>query len=373
MECIINKQNLYKRDTFIFSKKNKIINDNINIDNFFNLNICTINTRLSQSVNYKNKIDELLEFIKVSDLDIICLQGICDTKILKLIAKKIYILNKEVENIGYSMFPMIDQFYFQHDATCYNSDDIIKMTWSNSNDMSLLNIDCLIISKYDIISGTKIELKGYIKNKYAVVANINVNGILISIYNVSLTGDYIGTINSSIRKYQIKQLKSIISSNLEKIKTDNLYSKYNIRGIHIISCLGCMQELLNDEINDEYLSFTRTLKSIDIYRYIQSLKSIIPDNSIDSTNVEGYRSNYILLYCENPINLQTPDSISEKIYDNHKIVVINSMIIKLLKLYEDYPVVATFMIENVLNNLNNSDIKSVKSIDSDVAIEIIDT
>ena len=344
-------ENLYRRNTFIFSKDKTIAtNNDVDTTNFFNLNICTFNTRLSQSVNYKNKIDELIDFIEKSDLDIICLQGIRDIKILKIIAKKLFVFNKESKGTSFSIFPVIDSFYFQHnDQIDHNSDDIIKITWSNSNDVSLCNIDCLIISKYDIISGTKSEIRGYEKEKYAFVANINVRGILVSIYNVSLTGDFIGTTNGPVRKHQIRQLKLIVSANSDKLKTDNCYSEYDKKNIHIISCLGCIQELFNGEINDEYLLFTRTLKVIDIYRYIQSLKNVVANNMNDSTNIEGYRSNYMLLYCE---DLQTPNQISEKIYNDHKIVIINSIITKLLKSYEDYPVITTFLVEKSMLNIS---------------------
>jgi len=356
---------------------------NNNIDNFHKLTICSFDVRLMQSANYKKKIDELMNFIQSSNIDIICLQGIHNTRLLKFIIKKILLLNIDQHNPFFHTFPTIDtsQLYQDTDNTLNNRNDVLKITWSKSNDQDLSNIDCLIISKFRIISCGKEEMKwdNITENRFVYVTNINFNGILLSIYNAGFLNDFIGISNSPIRRCQIKQLKKIINANTENIKRDkHIYKMAINENINIITCLANITEILNNDINPEYLHFIRTLKCIDVYRYVQTIKQKYSNNKKDATTLCGLRMNYVLLYCDDDNLNENLDNTSGNIackienivYKNNKLIIVNSTINKMLVYYDDYPIISSFLIEKQLSV--RKDDESSSGDEEDIAIEIDD-
>ncbi len=342
--------------------------------------MCSFDVRLMQSANYKKKIDELINFIYVSNIDIICLQGIHDTKLLKCIIKKILLFNTNQpnDNVFYT-FPAVELDQ-ETDNTLNNYNDVLKITWSKSNDQDLTNVDCLVVSKFRIITSSKVEMKwdNITENRFAYISNIDFNGVLLSIYNVSFLNDFVGISNAPIRKYQIRQLKKIIDANIDGIDRDKkFYEMVDNRNIHIISCLANITEMLNNDINNEYLYFIRTIKCIDIYRYIQTIKHNSSNNKKDATTLCGLRMNYILLYCnDNNLNdtLNQQENIASKIeniiYKNNKIVLINSIINKTLVYYDDYPIISSFLIEQ--KSYKNQLDQQSQCEDDDIAVEIDD-
>ena len=356
-------------------------NDIIDINNFHKLNVCSFDVRLMQSANYKKKIDELINFIQLSNIDVICLQGIHDTKLLKCIIKKILLSNTNHPNENnFYTFPTLDvsQLHLDTDNMADNYSNVLRVTWSKSNDQDLTNIDCLIVSKFRIITSSKVEVKwdNITENRFAYISNIDFNGILLSIYNVSFLNDFVGISNIPIRKFQIRQLKKIIDANTECIDRDKkFYEMVNNKNIHIISCLANITEMLNNDINNEYLYFIRTIKCIDVYRYIQTVKRNCPKNKKDATTLCGLRMNYILLYCnDDKLNdiLNQQENIAYKIeniiFNNNKIIIINSIINRTLTYYDDYPIISSFLVEKVLQkNQSGSQLE-----DDEVVVEIGD-
>lgn len=337
---------------------------------YHKLIICTFDVKLIQSANYKKKIDELINFICASNNDVICLQGINDVKLLKNIINRVNGLNNDTNiDAKFYVFPNIDK---PSDKTLNNYADIFKITWTKSTEQDLSNVDCLIISKYPIISTSKIEMKwdNILEFKYVYIANIDFNGVLISIYNAAFMNDFIGISNVQIRKSQIKLLKDIIETNIEHLteSAKTKYKSYCFRHIHIIACLSNITELLNDDINNEYLYFLRMVKCIDAYRYIRSIKCIDANNKKDATTSCGLRTNYILVYCDKKISNDMTENIIHTIgnalFKNNKLIIVNSIINKSLLYYDDFPIITTFLLEKSDSILNDT------VDDSDVAISI---
>jgi hypothetical protein len=318
----------------------KTINDSNN-DKFHELNICAFNVRLYQSTMYQEKIQKLINFIYTSKYDIICLHGIHDVKILKTIINKIHTHNNiDIKN-KLITYPLIETFINNKQYDDVN--DIIQITWSGSDNIDFTAVDSLIISRHEIITGSKINIPN--SEKYFYVANINFNNIIISIYNTSFKNDFVGTSNSVIRKIEIDQLKDLIECNNENIKMDNFYDGYANRCIHVICCQANIVELSNNDINNEYLYFIRSLCALDTYRYIQTIKGKTINNAIDATNIGGSRCDYILVGNLKNDEFEHIENIEKSIYEHNKLLVVNSTIKPNIHLYEDYPIITSFYVE----------------------------
>lgn len=358
------------------NKNTTIINPVINVDEELNeLNICTFNTRLFQSINYSEKIDNLINFITTSDCNVICLQGINDVKLLRIIIKKLFKHNLNDNLNKLTTYPMIESFYLNTEysgellVNDTASAEVMKITWSNSDGDNMAEIDSLIITKENIISGSKLPLKSFELNSKVTnvyIANIEWNNTIISIYNTSFQSDFVGISHEQQRKIQIKELRDIVLENYKNVMTCEDYVEYNKKGINIICCQSSIRELLNNTINPEYLYFTRTLNSLDTYRYVQTLKGITINSDYDSTDISGARSSYILLAGLNTHNFENIELIGKELFNTHNLIIVNAKI-KKFKLYEDFIVSTTFLSKH----LNKQETISKENKLEDIAIEII--
>jgi hypothetical protein len=311
------------------------------------------------------KIKKLINFITTSDCNIVCLQGINDTKLLKLIVKYIFISNLEsTSDKKLTTYPMLDTF-------CLTSDiDIIKVTWSNSDDDNSLNgVNSLIISKENIISGSILKITSFELKKlhgWIYVANIEWNGIIVSVYNATFQSNFVGVSNNEIRKIQIKELNTIVLENTKNINQNDEYANFGNKNINIICCQSNIQELLNNDINGEYLYFTRTLKSLDTYRYVQSLKGKQLNIPYDATDISGSRNNYILLSNLDTIGFEKIENIGDMLYEKYNILVINSKIQK-FKLFEDNMIITSFLSKQ----FEEKEIQKKLTAFDEIAVEIV--
>lgn len=354
-----------------FNKK-KIINS-IAKDDLIELNVCTLNTRFFQSVNYLEKINLLINFIINSDIEIICLQEINDVRLTRTIVKKIFKYNLTSKTKKLVTYPMTELFYLtDKDSNEFlmndtDSAEIMRLTWSNSDDNNITEIDSLIITKENIISSSKVMLKSFTLNTkptYVYIANIEWNNTIVSIYNTTFQNDYVGISHEDQRKTQINELNEIIIKNNENINKMNDYMEYNKKNINIVCCQSNIKELLNNTINKEYLYLTRKLNSLDTYRYVQTLKGIVINNEKDSTDVSGMRNNYVLLAGLNTEKFENFKLIGKELYDSHNLIIVNAKI-KKIKLFEDYAVIVTFLSKRLLKL-----IKPMEDLTENIAIEI---
>jgi hypothetical protein len=210
------------------------------------------------------------------------------------------------------------------------------------------------------------------ENKFVYVSNINFNNILLSVYNIAFLNDFIGISNTSVRKRQIKQLKEIIRLNTLEIESDT-YNSYDKRNIHVLTCLSNITELLNDDINNEYLYFIRYIKCIDIYRYTQTVKCIGSDNKKDATTICGLRTNYILLFCDDVKLINNLPQLENIIYKNNKLIITNSIIYKSLTCYNNYPIISSFLLKKYMptnQSFQRTGDEKIDSSNEDEAFEI---
>lgn len=322
-------------------KMNKSIHDQINI--------CSLYADLSTSVLVDNKINSIIElfFNDEYNIDILCLRGIADTKICKMILRKLY----KYGDIRMYTYPSMDTF----GITIKNS---LEMTLSKSNDDDIDVIDELILSKYPIISSTKIKLH---KN-YIYICNIEFYDTIVGIYNCELPDDNISESNKYLRTLCISELKNAILHNSEEILRNTRISSYN--HIHIVCSSLNIDEMINKQINTEYLECLRTIEGLDLYRYVRTIKHMPIDNFKDSTNIKGNRSDYILFILNNFNAIDDLNNIKKILYNDKKCVVSNCILIKHLPYLDNYPVLASLMIKrNIIHSVPNNTKEHVEEID----------
>lgn len=299
---------------------------------YHKLKICSFNTRFDQTANSKDKIDQLCKFILSSDFDILCLQNINDSKVIKHIAKKIhdYNLSTHAKRV-LQTYPIVESCRSAEIST----NDTLKITWSRSNSNDVISeINSLVITKHEIISGSRADINTYI-------CNIDFNGIIVSIYNVN---DALKNMRLQIKKPHVETLKNIISSNHISVLSDEIYGPYKKRNIHLVCCQTHINEINDNAASEEYLLFTRTLVALDVYRYIQTIKKQTAGVH-DATNSGGTRNNYILLANLDPresLGFDNINNISKSLQYNQKILVKKTNTNKTMSLFDDYPIEITF-------------------------------
>jgi hypothetical protein len=337
----------------IFFKRQKQIELKKNLSDFKTINICSFNIKFYHSIDCTDKIQSLINLIQDDNeqIDIICLQNICNKQILKQIIIKIINLNNDINTkkklYTYPVFDILQQFI----PNINTSKNILDLIWSRSSDDDNGDIESIIISKYPIISSAKIELSDVIFNKiqYLYLININFNNIIISVYNVTLCDDTIGVSNKNIRTQQINELKQIIDLNKEtlcKEKTTEIYSSYEYRNIHILCSQLNINEFQNDELNSELVDCFRRLSGLDIYRYVQYIKNKNPDLDIDCTGIGPERTNYIILLNDNNSEIENIKNIANILYKKMKIIIYNSYIVKNIPLFKNNIVKITLLIKD---------------------------
>ena len=302
----------------------------------------SLNLRLIDSTTYNDKLNEIINIISNPNNDIICFQGINNDNSLKKITKIIEQYN--ISNNKLSTYPQINTANYSPSQS-NKLLNVMKLTWNNIYDIESC-IDCLIITKHNIINGTKIEISDNDNNnnkKYCLLININFKGTIISVYNCDLEDDLIGISLSESRKHQISKLVGPMAlSNIDHINKHLI--KYKYLGIHVLCCQTNISELHNNRVNPEYIHLMQKLNALDTYRYVQLIKKIKEDITNDSTTINKHRTNYILLIQLNTASFQDVLLIGKYLNDNHKILITNSIINKNTDIFEDYPSITTFVL-----------------------------
>ena len=318
------------------------------------LKISTFDVNLYDNINIHDYIDNITNYIfsdiHNNDIDIICLQGISDVKMMILLIDSI----KKMGNIllkAYSIVPYVD--------TTINTSTSFEMTWNTSGNTVAINnqqdnIGGLILSKYPIINNTCIDiiqdknLHSKLNNsKKVIIANINVNGYLVSVYNIKLTEDYLGVNNSEFRKHEVNTLKYIIMSNSVEIKKSIAQNNTKIidRDVHIVCGNFNIPEIKNNEVNLEMTNIFKILKCVDIFRCLENTINI---DNYGHTNIQGTRDCYInlILFKHNDMNeLLNSKDILRKVYADHNIIAVLCYAVKHIKFATYYPVESIILID----------------------------
>ena len=226
---------------------NKTSNKNTNdiYNDFCPYRIATLYADIDETINKKKKISAIVEYFMRSyygyNIDVLCIQGIHGYKILKEI---IYAFKKRInqyndENtMGYNKAIYLE-YYPDIDCSKFENKGIY---WSTSEtDINIKYHDKLIISRHGILQSADIQIGRKYTNripnmdiinnsqkrehmhvttnilnnesddiyndyKYMQIVNINVDGILVSVYNVELESDNIGISNNKERKIQLSEI-----------------------------------------------------------------------------------------------------------------------------------------------------------------------
>lgn len=314
-------------------------------DNFCPLRIATLYADIDESINTHQKIETIVEYFMKPHhgwyVDVLCIQGIRSVKILK---ELISCFKRTIDNyndtnrkksIYLEYFPDIDvDLENNHESDVY---------WSTSESINIEYYDKLVISRHSILQSADVQIgsdKHDLNNssssdsdevqnmfKYVQIVNLNVDGTYISIYNVDLEDECIGISNVKERKKQLRELKEIIEDNRQKASNidvrqfvygDNVYVACN-RNIHIVVGAFHINEIKNGSLNSEYVKMCTLLNAFDIHRWVSYLRK----DTFKVSNVKFTKDIYTLLISNIP-----DSSRSQKLYEEHKMVVINSIIAK---------------------------------------------
>lgn len=318
------------------------------------IKISSFYVNLSDDVNRNDTIKILSKYIYSEyynvEIDIVCIQGINDEKLVKLLVSEILNLSYELK-IPINIVPKVE-------LNNESYDNSIQLTWNSSSEIENFDITNIIISKYPIITTSKIMLNDTIDEKLigskkAIIANINIEGYLVSIFNVVLSEDYLGISNVDFRKHELEQLlKYIQLNNTEMKKINELYDlKLIDKNINIICGNFNVNEIKNSKINSELTQIFKNLKALDTFRICNlSEKNIF-------TNINGYKDCYILLLLTGMESSSdvTVQNILNYAYKTHGITVIKSYVDTNIQSNDYYPIETIFLLNKNEKKLLSDD------------------
>ena len=234
-------------------------------------------------------------------------------------------------------------------------DSTFDMMWYSSSQSGDYDNDIkeLILSRYPILSSKIVNLHENTENKIIeknkiLIANINIEGYVISVLNVTLFGDSIGGMSGSkFRKTEVDEIKSIINSNNEEVEAFIKTFKMNLvhKKITLIAGLYNINEIKNDKINTELVQTLKDLNSVDILRLLSSAKK---ENNSGINNTLNTRDCYICLHMHNHKDSEQylqPNDVIKKIYDEYGLTFVSSYILKTYKILDYYPIELIFILD----------------------------
>ena len=369
------------------ARQSKSTTSSINSD-FCPLRVASIYVDLGESINKKKKIKAMINYFMHDyygyKIDVLCLQGIKSYKILKeLIGEfKSYIAEhndkyaKNGQDVYLEYFPDIEIQENQN-----------EMNWSTSETEETDFYDKLIITRHEILSkatpplGVRengIDGYSYMNNypsheylkrgetilysrdsdsmydgrRHIQVANLNVNGTYVSIYNVELKSDVKGIRSSKERKAQIFDLKELINQNAENSKDDRVREfEYgddrdvaHNRNLHIVTGMFHINEMRNDEFNPEYIRTVKILEGLDTHRWVMAFRN---RSQPEPTNVKLSKDSYTMMISTPLLDISDLRGKAKTIYHQYKTIVTSSIIMRTtvdMGYFTNYPIDTLFMI-----------------------------
>jgi hypothetical protein len=189
-------------------------------------------------------------------------------------------------------------------------------------------------------------------HKYVQMVNLNVDGTFVSIYNIDLDDDNVGISNNKERRIQIHDIKNIIECNRNNsldynmrqfVHGDNTFISTN-RDIHIVTGMFHINDIKNEIVNSEYTKTMTTLNAIDMNRWVMTLRK---DFSHVTSNIKYTNDVYTLLISATLAKCQDIMLRSQKLFEEHKMVIISSNVAKNyvdLNQFTNYPVDTVMML-----------------------------
>lgn len=276
-----------------------IINKNKNRNIFPNskdYKISTFNFKQGNSSMSKFLIDKLVGYYIENKIDILAINGVKEYAILEKIEKKF----KE----------KVNRLYFAPLIRSRDSDITLVSLWSGTeivdNDN---NLDCILISKHPILNIIRKEIDYNSYKRNIVVSNIDLNGIILSVYNTALPEDGSGVSRRESRKKHINIINDFISSNHDYLKKKNYYKKYETI-IEFMCASLSINDYMGSRTNQEYIDTIRSLEGIDCYKFVKELLGNNKSESCDATAMSGLRHSYNILLTKD-LSIMEPKSNKE--------------------------------------------------------------
>ena len=348
-------------------------NTNLNYKEFCPLRVATLYADIDESINKRKKIETMIEYFISPyhgyNIDVLCIQGIRNYKILKEIiyAFKAYIDKYNEKQFIYNNAITLD---FYPNIEYETKTDINDIFWSTSESENIeIYYDKLIISRYPILQSADIPI-GTNKNinniifinsdsdefcniyKYVQFVNLNINGTLVSIYNIELEEDTLGISNNKERHIQLHELKQIIEKN--KLKTaDPDVRQYNHgddtfiatnRDIHIITGMFHINEIKNNSFSSEYNKLISTLNAIDVHRWVASIKK---DTTHKESNIRFTKDTFTFIISKKILENIESNKKSQILFEDHKTIIICSNVNKYIvdmNYFTNFPEDTIFML-----------------------------
>ena len=327
-------------------------------NNLPSIRICSFCVDTSNTFNKYDNITKMVDYYFTrhngKNMDIMALQGIDSVDIYQNIIKS---FDKKIkdQNSTLSDADKITLYYYPFVNNPLGPEDEYE-TWSLSDKTTEehRNYTKLFISRYEIlmtIEDTDYKKKSHNKSynfangtnndniQYSIqdnpqdklhVININVNNIIVSIYNVDIVGEH--GITSNEYNERIKKLNKFIDINTKELFNYcqlNEKSLIDDRHIHIICGNFGINEIKNKSVNKSYVRLIKKMQSIDIFRYVTGLRG---KNSLQykyDTNIFFSRNNYILMkVCDEINKLDDFEGMGQILYENYGIFLVDAHIEK---------------------------------------------
>ena len=354
-------------------------------DNTFPFRVSTFYVDMSNTFAKDKNISELVEYFFAShngyEMDVMCLQGIANVDIYKDIIKFFKRKTNEHNN-KIKTNQKLELYYYPHDNNNNTSTDEYE-TWSLSDQTSDDESTCgkLIISRHKSI--IYIEDNKYIKrdkrakslrrmntlscvtnisnqnkNDKIQVINICVQGIIISIYNVSMTQSFNGNnIEYNDRIKNLNNFMDVTSQEILSYCNINGNNNFDNRCIHILCGNFNINEMKNNSINKSYVRLIKKLNAIDIFRYVTGMRG---KNSLKikyDTNILFSRNNYLLIHVGNIDKLDDVKAIGKNLYDEYGILIIDTNINQFMRdLFIHFPTDAVILFKKDWKNKNTGSV-----------------
>lgn len=304
------------------------------------LKISSFNVNLSDSVNRMANIDIIIKYVfsEINNLilDIICIQGINDINVSKIFIRKILAVSNK-NGCPVEVYPKFDV------RTSKSVDISYEKEW-NSSETNKKVCSNIIISKYPIINyndgnnDNNNNDKNNNDNNISCV-NIDIDGYIVSIYNIVLSEDVLHLSNHEKRNSEINILIKNIKKNSDYLKKYNLklQNKYIIKDTHIICGNFNIIEMKNNFFNSELTHVLKSLNAIDVYRY---------NSMINKKEDSGFNNSYDIRDCyitilsfdsSNPEQKSIKEMVTD-IYKNHGIAIILAYVVTSIKVNEYFPI-----------------------------------
>lgn len=284
-------------------------------DNCELIKICTYNVNIRNSINLSNKTKDIISYITEpfynKKCDIISLQGINDYKSATSIVKY---LKQYQDNNNLQLYyaPNISEIDINDNINSITDNIIISsinraIENKSSSKPSRKNsyykkneFQNMIISKYPILTYIYSELDNdhdiddILGIKTIIGANVLIHNNIISVYSTELSPNIeaANLDNAFVREKELIAINDVIHNNIDDIiDIIKLKPEFNRSDLHYITGTFNITDVLNNDLNQEYINMLSNCHYLDIYRTLYNINDVP-----GYTNTLNNRSDYVFIY-----------------------------------------------------------------------------